>query len=142
MTDSVDQIPENSQRHPGHESTDVSPLAIGLFATGLVLMIAVVLPLLGWTFWTWEASARRSDLPSGPLFAEPTWTGPKLQAQPAVELARMRREEDHRLSSYGWIDQPQGVVRIPVDQAMMLLAKRGFPEPRGNAPTEPQETKP
>jgi hypothetical protein len=31
------------------------------------------------------------------------------------------------LNSYGWVDQPKGIVRIPVAQAIDILAKRGLP---------------
>ncbi len=31
------------------------------------------------------------------------------------------------MHSYGWVDQPAGVVRIPIDRAMELLAQRGLP---------------
>ena len=39
----------------------------------------------------------------------------------------MRRAEDALLKNYGWIDQKTGIVRIPVDRAIELLAKRGLP---------------
>jgi hypothetical protein len=29
------------------------------------------------------------------------------------------------LSSYGWVDQGTGVVRIPIEDAMRILAERG-----------------
>jgi hypothetical protein len=34
----------------------------------------------------------------------------------------LRREEDRRLKSYGWVDKQVGVVHIPIDEAMRLLA--------------------
>jgi hypothetical protein len=34
----------------------------------------------------------------------------------------MRRAQLQRLSSYGWVDREQGVVRIPVERAMDLAA--------------------
>ena len=36
-------------------------------------------------------------------------------------------QEEQTLHSYGWVDQPAGVVRIPIDRAMELLAQRGLP---------------
>jgi hypothetical protein len=36
-------------------------------------------------------------------------------------------QENKRLTTYGWVDPKSGVVRIPVDQAMKLLAERGLP---------------
>jgi hypothetical protein len=42
-------------------------------------------------------------------------------------MQEMRRSENTRLQSYGWIDQAAGIARIPIDQAMELLATRGLP---------------
>jgi hypothetical protein len=42
-------------------------------------------------------------------------------------MQEMRRTENARLQSYGWVDRTAGIARIPIDQAMELLATRGFP---------------
>ena len=44
-----------------------------------------------------------------------------------LDLRAIRAEEDKILNSYGWVDQPKGVVRIPVAQAIDILATRGLP---------------
>jgi hypothetical protein len=36
-------------------------------------------------------------------------------------------QEEKTLHSYGWVDQRAGVVRIPIDRAMELVAQRGLP---------------
>jgi hypothetical protein len=127
----------------GHEITDASPFYIGLFALGLVLMIALVLPLLGWIFWRFEAAARRADQAQSPLADDQTPPAPRLEEQPAAELANLRLAEDHRLSSYGWIDPQRRVVRVPIDRAIEILAERGLPEPQGPlAPSKSQEIAP
>ena len=126
-----------------HETTDASPFYIGLFALGLALMIALVLPLLGWIFWQFEAAARRADPTPNPQAGDQVPPAPRLQAEPAAELASLRREENQRLSSYGWIDPQQRVVRVPVERAIEILAERGLPEPRGSLePAKPKEPAP
>ena len=52
---------------------------------------------------------------------------PRLQASPTRDMQEMRRTENARLQSYGWIDQSAGIARIPIDQAMELLATHGLP---------------
>ena len=37
------------------------------------------------------------------------------------------KKENEVLGSYDWVDQKNGVVRIPIDRAMDLLAQRGLP---------------
>jgi hypothetical protein len=49
---------------------------------------------------------------------------PRLEINEPADLARMRAEEDARLTSYAWVDKTAGVVRIPVERAMELLVER------------------
>jgi hypothetical protein len=129
MNDPNNLSSPDRQRRSGHETSDVSPMSIRLFAMGLVLMIALVLPLLHWSFWQFEAAARRTDPVQSPLADNQVPPAPRLQVQPATDLKQLRLKEDQRLSSYGWIDPEQKVVHVPIDRAMEILAERGLPEP-------------
>jgi hypothetical protein len=53
-------------------------------------------------------------------FPEPT-----LQKNPQDDLRRFKREQREALSGYGWVDQSKGLVRIPIDEAMRIIAARG-----------------
>ena len=37
----------------------------------------------------------------------------------------MREEEDRLLNKAGWVNRQQGAVRVPVDVAMDVIARRG-----------------
>ena len=81
--------------------------------------------------WLFEFAAvqqAEKQQPASPLAStrEPT-PEPRLQVHAPKELQEMRRAEDALLKNYGWIDQKTGIVRIPVDRAIELLAKRGLP---------------
>ena len=39
----------------------------------------------------------------------------------------MRAAEEQVLTTYGWVDQQKGVVRVPIDRAIDLLAQKGLP---------------
>jgi hypothetical protein len=52
---------------------------------------------------------------------------PRLESHETVEINAFRLQEAETLHSYGWVDQQGGVVRIPIDRAMELLAQRGLP---------------
>jgi len=52
---------------------------------------------------------------------------PRLQSAPITDLQDMRAAENQILTGYGWVDQAHGVVRIPIDRAIDLLAQRGLP---------------
>jgi len=63
--------------------------------------------------------------------------------EPSV-LAEFRRREEASLSTYGWINKPLGVVRIPIDRAKTLILERGLPArpaPAGAA-TPPEKPAP
>lgn len=52
---------------------------------------------------------------------------PRLQVSPPADLKAFRVGEDKVLDTYGWVDRTAGVVRIPIERAMDLLANRGLP---------------
>jgi hypothetical protein len=52
---------------------------------------------------------------------------PRLEDDERTEINDFRYQQDETLGSYGWVDQSGGVVRIPIDRAMQLIAQRGLP---------------
>ncbi|HEV3022225.1 MAG TPA: hypothetical protein VGX76_07145 [Pirellulales bacterium] len=131
MNDSVVQPSPELVGRAGHETTDASAMAVGAFALALALMIALVLPILVWMFGRFEAAAKHADPVQSKLTGDQTPPEPRLQTSPSDDLARQRQAEDELLTSYGWIDERQGVVRVPIERAIELLAERGLPEPEG-----------
>jgi hypothetical protein len=51
---------------------------------------------------------------------------PRLEGDELLEINDFRRLEE-KLNSYGWVDQQAGVVRIPIERAIQLVAQRGLP---------------
>jgi hypothetical protein len=51
---------------------------------------------------------------------------PRLQTDPSEDLARFRTAEDKKLNSYYWIDKKKGIVHIPIDEAMKMVAQEGL----------------
>ena len=72
---------------------------------------------------------------------------PRLQAMPKVEMKDFRLMEKQKIEGYAWVDRQKGVVRIPVEKAMALVAERGAsgfkveasasPEPAPTSSPEP-----
>ena len=60
---------------------------------------------------------------------------PQLQTTPSMDLRTVRAAEEETLKSYGWVDKSNGVVRVPIERAMELLARRGLPA-RKSAPEQ------
>jgi hypothetical protein len=47
---------------------------------------------------------------------------PRLQESQTIDMDALRQREEAHLASYGWVDARAGVVRIPIADAMRLLA--------------------
>jgi hypothetical protein len=42
-------------------------------------------------------------------------------------MERVRKETNEKANSYGWVDKPTGVARIPIDRAKEMIAEKGLP---------------
>lgn len=115
-----------ASRH--HEEGDVQVRLILMSGTGLVVMTAVVLLVAYWLFDNFAARWAKLQVPPSPL-AETRQPPPepRLQVVPAQDLQQMRAAEEAVLSSYGWVDEAAGFVRMPIDRAIELLLERGLP---------------
>jgi hypothetical protein len=52
---------------------------------------------------------------------------PALQSAPAGDFAAYRAAKQRQLSEYAWVDRDRGIVRIPIERAMEILARRPSP---------------
>lgn len=66
----------------------------------------------------------RPDIPPATI---PQYPHPLVQGSMAtqVDIARVRREEEHLMNSYGWVDEKKGIARIPIEEAMKKVAEQG-----------------
>ncbi len=56
-------------------------------------------------------------LPNRPA---PLPEGTRTPQERAIILSEMRAKETAALTTYGWVDQSKGIVRIPIDRAIQL----------------------
>ncbi len=59
--------------------------------------------------------------------AQQTFPKPVLEHSEQTQYLEEVKKENEILGSYDWVDQKNGVVRIPIDRAMELVAQRGLP---------------
>ena len=110
-----------------YEAEDWPLRPIGLIYIG-VLALLVISPLV--LMWAYPQSL--SDVSRKMTVVPPA---PRLEIDPAKQLAAFRAQEASDLSSYHWIDKQKGIVHIPIEQAMQKLAKQGIPGfPRAPSP--------
>jgi hypothetical protein len=123
-----------------YEKGDVR--ATGIILAGLLLVWAIVLghyAAVG-LFGHLKESERRKNPPLPELAAKErprlpqdlkTIPEPRLQTTERLDLAHLRQAEDDLLNGYGWVDRKAGIVRIPVAEAMRLLADPKSAEANG-----------
>ncbi|MCH9651134.1 MAG: hypothetical protein K0U98_23120 [Deltaproteobacteria bacterium] len=102
------------------------------FGFGLLLVTLVSMAVTWWVVVSARNEARSQDAPLSPLAqAAETWEppGPQLQEfPPTLDMAALRAWEQGRLNHFAEVDGAEGMIRIPIDQAIDILAVRGFPE--------------
>src|SRR5262249_14401907 len=131
-------VPENPDVH--HETRDIN--IRGVFAFGVALLVAgIIIHVLVWLMFLVLASRQAQRVaPDYPLAATQQRRlppEPRLQPEPPEwrtpreDLQDFRRQEDQVLNSYGWVDKNGGAVRIPIDEAMKTVVRRGLPAREG-----------
>lgn len=112
------------------EERDVRISAVLWFGFWL-FVAAVLIHLAMWgvfrLFAAQERSGQRALAPGVAASLKRTPADPRLEPLPLAPRAALRASEDALLSSYGWVDRPNGVARIPIDRAMELIVQTGVP---------------
>ncbi len=112
---------------PDHHESELNVRAIVLVAVGLAALALGVQPLL-WVHLKALWAARQASMPPPSPVARalpPAPPEPRLQTSPTDDLKALRAAEDAQLNGYAWVDRQAGVVRIPIERAMELLAAEG-----------------
>lgn len=111
-----------------HEISTVQVKPIVLFAVVLAVTalatfatVKVLLDYMNFNF-------ARTDVPLSTL-AQPDQQPPTphLQVSSGQDLVELRAKENTALHEYHWLNKDLGVVGIPIERAIELLAQRGLP---------------
>jgi hypothetical protein len=149
-------------KHAGPELTEGDGIEYKGLAVSMVVLAIITLICYGIVvgfFKFMEGRAADADAPRAPLAAPATQPSiqdgrvvggpaavPNLLVREPVNLQKFRDEEEHLLSTYGWVDQNNGLVRLPIDRAKELVLQRGFTvrpgAPAGEAKAPGGEAKP
>jgi len=137
-------LPEN----PGYETRDAKPASIIKFGVILAITVIVVAVAMRWVFGFFAETQSLGPAASPFENARTLPPQPRLQVMPQADIHSYWEKQQETLKSYGWVDQQNGVVRIPIDRAMRLVLERGLParaaQSETPAPSAPAsgETKP
>ena len=135
----------------GYERSDAGVTGIAVFMVSLLIFVAVIGMLcygIGKVInaqmnkedgpnskWTKTVDVRQlGNMPSNPELQNKiaeiaqTFPTPRLLTDDGdQDVADLHAREDLLLNKYSWVDQSKGTVRIPIEQAMQLIAQRGLP---------------
>jgi hypothetical protein len=116
------------QSHPTDvERSDADARLISAIAVGLaIFLLAVPFLVLG---------GYPDILKLGRIAEAPEPPAPHLQVSPHADLTQLQASEDAQLNSFGWADRTDLIARMPIEQAMKLLAERGWP----STPAQPKQ---
>lgn len=127
-----------------HERRDVNVGVLFWLAALFVLAGLITVLVVGGLFrYLTLEHDRQNPVPSALATERVEFPLPRLQVSPPADLEKFRAEEERELHNYAWIDRAQGVVRLPIDRAIELLAARGLPEVgQGKTPLQFQQKVP
>lgn len=134
------EIPLERVQHPdvAYEHQDLSPRAIIAFLVGLIVTIAIIQFVVYGLYYFFSGNrvvpeprsasiiTPSNTLPAGqdPVqrFPQPT-----LQPDPPADLNKFVAREEQHLNSYGYVDQQKGIMYIPIERAIDIVAQQGLP---------------
>jgi|SRR5271165_561763 len=143
----MDHPSENHTNGVGHETKEVSVPFV--FASLIALIIGAFLAaLLAVGIFQFFKATYHPDQAAKEAVTQVPPT-PRIEEHPAEQLQSIRAREDHVLSTYALIDKDRGIVRVPIDKAIDMLAAKGVPTHNylddvtaGKKPAAPPAAKP
>src|SRR5580693_2061244 len=124
----------------GYERQDLTARAVYAFLISLIVGGVIVYFIVWGLYHFMDARQRRLQPQQSPLVQQvetdtrivspdeiKKFPEPRLERNERIEINDFRLKEEQTLNSYGWVDEKSGVVHIPIDRAMELVAQRGLP---------------
>jgi hypothetical protein len=120
--------PHSSGAHPelNHETTDVNLTGITRLAIASLLVIVGILVFV--YFFQKALGKVLPDTTTQPAMADWKPTDSRTPKAPLVItdepglLRKIRSEEEKTLHHYAWVDKGTGVVQVPIDKALEMVA--------------------
>ena len=132
---------ESASGHGSYERQDLQPSGIIYFLLALVVVTVLCIFALRGLYSYLENRETAAQSAVNPLvtnvpkdtlhiprgYPQSVFPSPKLEEDERGQLNQIRTNEETELNSYGWVDEKAGVVHIPIERAMDLIAERGLP---------------
>ena len=156
---SNDLHPVKPSAGEGYERQDIGVSGVLYFLLGLAVAGIFVYFVVNGIYSYLEKTSNANQTPVSPLvtnapkdtrklsadykdYLKQNFPSPQLEIDERGQLDKVRTNEAETLSTYDWVDQKAGTVRIPIDRAMDLIAQRGLPVHAQTAAEAAQPSKP
>jgi hypothetical protein len=120
--------PQHVPAAPGYETRDANAGGVFKFlvALGVVLVASA---LVCWGLFHYFSGHAMDHAATDSPFADTRQLplGPQLQVNPREDWLRFREEQQQALETYAWENRSAGIARVPIEEAMDLLVKKGVP---------------
>ena len=126
---------------PGYETRDANAGGVFKFLVALGIIL-VVTCLVCWGLFRYFSAHAVDQAASDSPFADTRQLplGPQLQVNPREDWLKFREEQEQALETYAWENRSAGTVRVPIEEAMELLVKKGLPV-QGEPQAQPADSK-
>jgi hypothetical protein len=119
-----------------YETRDIRLRPLLVFIAGLTIVGIVTYLVVFVMFRLFSGQAARQDAQVAPSTVSRPAPAPgedrlppepRIQANPVADMQRLREQEEAILTTYGWVDRPAGIARVPIDVAMRQVLEEGLP---------------
>jgi hypothetical protein len=130
---------QSLNNHDGYEHQDLSSRGVFYFMAGLAIF-AIVIYVIVFGMYRFLDTYERAHQPAiSPMVTPPADTRtvtagdtqsfpqPRLEENERNQLRDVIEDQDRKLATYNWVDKDKGIVQIPIERAMDLIAERGLP---------------
>jgi hypothetical protein len=125
MDINMDHAMQHSPNGAGHEQSEISVrtviVSLAVLLVGAFLVCLLVVGIFRYFHTENKVAQTAKD------WQQQIPPEPRVEEHPAEQLVTVRARENHVLSTYAWLDQKEGTVRIPIDKAIDKLAQQGLP---------------
>jgi hypothetical protein len=119
----------DDRRGPGYEVRDANPRA--LVRALLILTIVVVVAMFALRGMMDLMFPGRIERAQPRTQARIPTQGRGQLPDLAEQLKQLRQSEESELEKTDWVDRKAGIVQIPIERAMELIAEKGVPPGKG-----------
>ena len=122
---------EDENPRVAYEHGDADVFTVSKYAIALGFGILIAASAM-WGLFSWFESRQNEEqtkVPASVLESRKNQLPPqpRLQASPKLDLREFLQSEEEVLKSYKWLDATHTTARIPIEDAITMVAKRGLP---------------